>query len=407
MDENAKYAVGIDVGTENVRAVVLTAGKEGELAVVGYNEGKNAGMRRGMVANLTGPAESIDRMLGEVERMSGYQVNSAFVSINGAHLASEKAEGVIAVGAADHEISEEDIERVEASAVDGKIAANRAVLEVLPLDYTLDEQSGIKDPLGMTGVRLKVEACVVSGLMPNLLNLKKAVEAASVNAERVVPSVMAAARAVLTEKQLENGVGLVDLGAATTGVAVFEEGELQFLSVVPVGWNNITNDLAIVLQIDTEMAEDIKRRFVTGLFEDGEKDVVVRKGREEMSFPRAAVNEVVKDRVTEIFEGVRHQLRVAKYDQRLPEGIVLTGGGARMRDVEVFAKEQLEASVRIGAPHGLGGVSDAICRPEYSAAVGLAMMSIYSGGGGGVAQKKAGKKKQKSGKGLLGWMKKF
>ncbi|MDO5480873.1 MAG: cell division protein FtsA [Candidatus Saccharibacteria bacterium] len=404
MDEKAKFSVGIDIGTENVRAVVLTEGKEGELAVVGYNEGKNIGMRKGVVANLTGPSEAIDRVLGEVERMSGYQVNNATVSINGAQITSERAEGVIAVGTADHEISAEDLDRVEAAAVDGRIAANRAVLDVLPLDYTLDDQNGIKDPMGMTGVRLKMEACVVSTLTPNLLNLKKATEAASVTTELVEPSVMAGARAVLSEKQIENGVGVIDLGAATTGVAVYEEGDLQYLGVVPVGWNNITNDLAIVLQIDTEMAEDIKRRFVTGLFEDGEKDIVVRKGRTELNFSREEVNQVVRDRVAEIFERARGELVRAKYDQRLPEGIVLIGGGARMRDIDYFAKEAFQAAVKIGVPHNLGGVAESIYRPEYAAAVGLAMKGIQEAPREGTVKLK---KKKGDSKGLFGWLKKF
>ncbi|MBR5621100.1 cell division protein FtsA [Candidatus Saccharibacteria bacterium] len=381
MEEIQKYAAGLDVGTENVRAVVATVAKDGSISVVGYNEGPDAGMRKGVVANLTGPAESIDKMLGEVERMSGYEVNSAYVSINGAHVMSVKATGMIAVGAEDHEITGDDLARVEQAAVVGRVPANRDIIDVLPLNYTLDGQKGIKDPLGMTGSRLELEASVISALAPNSINLRKATEGARVTAERLVPSVVAAARAVLSEKQMENGVAVVDLGSATTSVAIFEEGDLQYVGVLPVGAHNITNDLAIVLQIEPEVAEDIKRRFVAKSL-DGEApegEIMVKKGHTEMAFARSEVNEIVEARLAEIFDGVRKELKNAKYDRRLPEGIVLVGGGAKLKDIAVYAREALEASIKIGIPKGLGGVADAIAKPEYAAAVGLAMMAAKEG----------------------------
>lgn len=380
MDETLRYVVGLDVGTENVRAVVATVSREGSVSVVGYNEGPNSGMRKGVVANLTGPAESIDRMLGEVERMSGFEVNSAYVSINGAHVMSTKAEGMIAVGAEDHEITEDDLMRVEGAAVTGRVPANRDILDVLPLSYTLDGQKGIKDPLGMTGARLELEASVISALAPNSVNLRKATEGAKVEAEKLVPSVVAAARAVLSEKQMENGVAVIDLGAATTSIAIFEEGDLQYVGVLPVGANNITNDLAIVLEIDTEIAEDIKRRFAARGATDGDSEILVRRGREEMVFSRAEISDIIEARLAEIFEGVRRELKAAKYERKLPEGIVLVGGGARLKGVSEFAKNALEASIKIGVPTGLGGVADAIEKPEYAAAVGLVMMAAKDGG---------------------------
>ena len=370
---------------------------------MGYNEAPNAGMRKGVVANLTGPAESIDRMLGEVERMSGLEVNSAYVSINGAHVMSTKAAGMIAVGAEDHEINEDDLARVEQAAVVGRVPANRDILDVLPLSYTLDGQAGIKDPLGMTGSRLELEASVISALAPNAVNLRKATEGAKVTAEKLVPSVVAAARAVLSEKQMENGVAVVDLGGATTSVAIFEEGDLQYVGVIPVGAHNITNDLAIVLQIEPEIAEDIKRRFVAkSADEEVMGDIVIRRGHEEIVFARAEINEIVEARLFEIFSEVRKELKVAKYDRRLPEGVVLVGGGAKLRDVAIFAKEILETSIKVGVPKGLGGVADAIEKPEYATAVGLALMCAKDSGQ--VAMRGSGKggKSKKKGGGMFG-----
>ena len=377
MDNDKRFVTGLDVGTENVRAIIATVNKDGAVAIVGYNEGKSAGMRKGMPANLTGPAESIDKMLGEAERMGGYEVRSAFVSIGGSQVISTRTEGMIAVGTVEHEINDQDLDRVEDVAVTGRIPANRDVLDVVPLEYALDGQGGIKDPLGMSGARLEIRANVVSALTPNCENLKKATLAADVKAERLVPGVVAAARAVLTDRQRENGVAVIDMGAATTSVAVYEEGDLQYVGVIPAGSNNITNDLAIVLAIDPEMAEEIKLRFVTGDF-DTEKPPVIRIGKEgktERAFDRKEVEEVVKARLEEIFSEIRKKLKNAHYDQRLPEGIVLTGGGAKMRDIDLFAKKCLEAAVRIGTPQGLGGVSESIEKPEFATAVGLALLA--------------------------------
>ena len=403
MDETVRYAVGLDVGTENVRTVVASLTKEGQLSIVGYNEAKNTGMRKGVLANLAGPADAIDKMLGEVERMSGYEIHSATVSINGSQLLTTKTEGMIAVGTVEHEINEEDLYRVEDVAVTGRVPANREILDVIPFGYSIDGQEGVRDPIGMTGARLEMKANVVSALQPNCTNLRRAMEGAKLEVERIIPSVVAGARAVLNERQKENGVAVVDLGAATTGVAIYEEGDLQYVGVVPAGSNNITNDLAICLEINTEVAEEIKRRYVTGSF-SGEKDIVIKVNREEMVFEREKVDEVVRARLAEIFEKVKKELKKAGYEKRLPEGAVLIGGGAKMRDIEVFAKTALEMSVKIGAPRDLGGVATAVEKPEYAAAVGLMLASVEVGGNRDFKQ---WNKAKKTGGFLSGILKKF
>ena len=411
MDNDNRFVTGLDVGTENVRAVIASVNKSGEIAIVGYNEGKSAGMRKGVPANLAGPAGSIDQMLGDAERMGGYDVRSAYVSINGSTVISTHTEGMIAVGTVEHEINDEDLDRVEGVAVSGRIPANRDVLDVVPLEYALDGQGGIKDPLGMSGARLEMRANVISALTPNCENLKKATSAADVHAERLIPSVVAAAKAVLTERQKEHGVAVVDFGAATTSVAVYEEGDLQYVGVVPAGSNNITNDLAIVLAIDPGLAEEIKTRFVTGNFDTDKSPVIKigREGKDERVFDRKEVEEVVKARLDEIFGEIRKKLKSAKYDQRLPEGIVLVGGGAKMRDIDLFAKKSLEAAVKIGTPKGLGGVSDAIEKPEFAAAAGLAMLAAESAQYTAPTSKKSSKsaKTPKSGSGPVGLIKKI
>ena len=408
MDENKHFVTGLDVGTENVRAVIASVNKSGEIAIVGFNEGKSAGMRKGIPANLAGPAGAIDKMLGDAERMGGYDVRSAYVSINGSTVISTHTEGMIAVGAVDHEINDEDLDRVEDVSVSGRIPANRDVLDVVPLEYALDGQGGIKNPLGMSGARLEMRANVISALTPNCENLKKATSAADVQALRLVPTPVAAAKAVLNEKQKENGVAVVDFGAATTGIAVYEEGDLQYVGVIPVGSNNITNDLAIVLAIDPDLAEEIKTRFITGNF-DSEKSIAIKVGKNgERTFDRKEVEEVVKARLDEIFAEIRKKLKSAHYDQRLPEGIVLTGGGAKMRDIEIFAKDALEASVKIGIPVALGGVAESVAKPEFAVAVGLAIIAAESGDLAPTSGKKSKKPaKKSSGVGPFGFIKKI
>lgn len=399
MDNDNRFVTGLDVGTENVRAVIASVskeGKDGKIAIVGVSEGKSAGMRKGIPANLAGPAGAIDKMLGDAERMGGYDVRSAYVSINGSTVISTHTEGMIAVGNSEHEINGEDLDRVEDVAVSGRIPANRDVLDVIPLEYALDGQAGIKDPLGMSGARLEMRANVISALAPNCENLKKATATADVQALRLIPTAVAAARAVLTDRQKENGVGVIDLGATTTSIAVYEEGDLQYVGVVPIGSNNITNDLAIVLAIAPDLAEEIKTRFITGSF-NTDKSPAIKVGKHgERTFDRKEVEDVVKARLEEIFSEVRKKLKSARYDQRLPEGIVMTGGGAKMRDIDLFASKCLEAAVKIGAPSGLDGVSTAVEKPEFAVAVGLALIAAEEIDYKSTSNKKSKKPKQKS-----------
>lgn len=413
MDNDKRFVTGLDVGTENVRAVIATVGGNGEVTIVGYNEGKSAGMRKGIPANLAGPASAIDKMLGDAERMGGYDVRSAYVSINGSTVISTHTEGMIAVGTVEHEIDGEDLDRVTDVAVSGRIPANRTVLEVIPLEYALDGQGGIKDPIGMSGARLEMRANVISALTPNVDNLKKSTLTADVEAKRLIPSSVAAARAVLTDRQKENGVAVIDMGATTTSIAIYEEGDLQYVGVVPAGSNNITNDLAIVLAIDPDLAEEIKLRFVTGDFDSDKSPVIkMNKDGKERNFDRKEVEEVVKARLEDIFSEVRKKLKSAKYDQRLPEGIILTGGGAKMRHIELFIQQILEASVKIGVPKGAGGVSDAVAKPEFAVAVGLALLAAEDGDIAITPHKKSSKapknpKSSKSSSGPFGFIKKI
>ena len=381
MHENSQYAVGIDVGTTTIRCVVGHMNPEtGTPTIVGVGQAPNSGMRKGMVVNLSGPARTIDEALGEAERMSGYEVNSATVSVNGAHITSTRATGMIAVGTIDHEINNDDVARIEEVATTGKVQANREILEVVPHSYTLDGQAGIKDPLGMTGTRLEIDANVVSALAPYVANLQKAVEMATVHPHAITPAVLGAAKAVLNERQIESGVAVVDLGGATTSVAVFEEGDLQYVGVIPMGSVNVTNDLAIGLKTDPDVAELVKIKHAAAGIKASDAVAKVRRDKESYEFATEEIDEIVDARLEEIFEAVQKELKKAGRAGKLPSGVVLTGGMAQMRGMASYAREQLGVAARVGRPTGFtSGVADQIEKPQFATAVGL-MLADSEGG---------------------------
>ena len=368
MHENSQYAVGIDVGTTTIRCVVGHMNPEtGTPTIVGVGQAPNSGMRKGMVVNLSGPARTIDEALGEAERMSGYEVNSATVSVNGAHITSTRATGMIAVGTIDHEINDDDVARIEEVATTGKVQANREILEVVPHSYTLDGQAGIKDPLGMTGTRLEIDANVVSALAPYVANLQKAVEMATVHPHAITPAVLGAAKAVLNERQIESGVAVVDLGGATTSVAVLDASRSML-------------DLAIGLKTDPDVAELVKVKHAAAGIKASDAVAKVRRDKESYEFATEEIDEIVDARLEEIFEAVQKELKKAGRAGKLPSGVVLTGGMAQMRGMASYAREQLGVAARVGRPTGFtSGVADQIEKPQFATAVGL-MLADSEGG---------------------------
>ena len=379
MQENSRYAVGLDIGTTTVRCVVgHVDATTGTPTIVGVGQAKNSGMRKGVVVNLQGPAKAIDDALGEAERMSGYQVNAATISVNGTHIVSTKADGMIAVGAVDHEITVDDVHRLEDVATTGKVPANREILEVVPHSFRLDGQDNIKDPVGMSGTRLEINANVVSALLPYLNNLNKTSEMASVHPRAITAAPLAAARAVLSEQQLENGVVLVDIGGATTGLAIFEEGDLQYTAVLPVGGNNITNDLAIGLKTDPEIAEKVKLAHASAGKASGEEQVSVKHDKQTYTFDSSEINEIVEARLEDLFERINKELKKAGKAGQLPSGAVLVGGSAKLKGLVDYAKSQLGVAVKIGKPTGYGGVADHVEGPDFAGAIGLMLIDVTS-----------------------------
>lgn len=380
MQEVSRYAVGLDVGTTAVRCVVAHLDTPGQTpTIIGVATEPNAGLRKGTVVNLVNAAQAIDKALESVERMSGHQIHDAAISINGSHILGMSSKGVIAVGTAGHEINEGDLARVEEAATVMQLPANREILDVSPRSYQLDGQDNIKDPIGMTGVRLEVDAYVITALGPHLKNLLKACEMTETHPRHTVVAGMAAAHAVLSDRQRENGVVLVDLGGTTTNVVVYEEGDLQHVAVLPVGSVNITNDLAIGLKTDLEIAEQVKLQHAVASAsarKDSKKTVSVKVEGKNHEFDVEDIDEIVEARLEEIFEMVNKELRGIGRSAKLPGGVVLTGGGAELKGIAEYARESLQLSARTGTVGDFGGVAEQIKSPSYATAVGLMLIDL-------------------------------
>lgn len=375
MQENSRYAVGIDIGTTTVRTVVAQVDPSGgKRTIVGVGQAPNSGMRRGMVVTLNGPAKAIDDALLDAENMSGYQVDDATISINGSHILTSHADGMIAAGAVDHEINEDDVSRVKEVATLGKIPANREILDIISHEFKIDGQDNIKDPIGMVGTRLEIKAHVISALTPHISNLRKATELANLVPRSIVVSGVAAARAVLSEQQMENGVVLLDIGGATTNVVIYEDGDLQYVGVVPFGGVHITNDLAIGLKTDPEIAENLKIEHASAIVRGDGSGVSIKHKDEVLTFQTDEIDEIVEARLEEIFEAIGKELKRAGRAGKLPGGAVLVGGTSEMKGITEYAKSALGLAARIGAPVGFDGVSESTESPKFATAIGLLLI---------------------------------
>jgi cell division protein FtsA len=385
------YITGLDIGTQNIRVVQAKLNQStGELSVIGASEASATGLRRGVIVDIEEAVSSISSGLERVERMTGVPVTSAFVSVGGNHITSTASHGVIAVSRADGEISENDIVRVIDASQAISIPQNREVLHVFPKTFTLDGQTGIKDPLGMTGIRLEVNTIIVQAGTPFLRNLSKAIMQAGLEIEDLVLAPCAAAESVLTKRQKDLGVCLVDLGAGTTSVAVYEEGDLLHTTVLPAGQMHITNDIAIGLRCSIDTAEKVKIAYghadPKAIDKLEEIDLSKIDPSEEESATRSYVVEIIEARLEEIFDLVRAELKKINRDGKLPAGLVLTGGGSKLPGVADFAKKELRLPVVLGSVQNINTIIDRVDDPSFATAVGLILWgNKVSGSFGGGA----------------------
>lgn len=374
-DSSTDHFVGLDVGTSTVRCVVAMLDESGKLSIIGHGEAPNIGMRKGVVAHVEDVAEAISRALTDAERISGVHIERATVNINGIHVSGMDSKGVIAISAANRQISPEDRLRVEEAAAIVNFPPNREIVQFFAKNYSLDGQRNIKDPVGMHGVRLEVDAHIVTAAVANLRNLDLGLEKAGVAVNHHTVSSLASAEAVLNRQQKEAGTLVLDVGASTTNFIVVEDGEVQHIAVVGIGGMHITNDLAIGLKTDLDVAERLKLDYAQ-LGQTKKSTATLSIGGGRYTFPMDTVVMITEARVDELFDYVDKELHKIRRYRKLPGGVVLTGGCAKLPGIAEFARDKLQLACRIGKLQPITGLIEAVGDLSYTTAVGLTLLDM-------------------------------
>jgi cell division protein FtsA len=364
--------VGLDIGTTKICAIVGTM-TEGGLDIVGIGTSPSRGMRKGVVINIESTVTAIRKAIQEAELMAGCDINSVFAGIAGGHINGINSQGVIAIKS--REVTTEDVRRVIDAAKAIAIPMDREVIHILPQEFIVDDQDGIKEPLGMNGVRLEVRVHIVTGAVASAQNIIKSCNKAGVAVGDIVLEQLASAEAVLTPDEKELGVALVDIGGGTTDIAIFVDGAIKHTSVLSLGGNHLTNDIAVGLRTPAQEAERIKQKSGCCLTSMVGKDETIEVpsvgGREPRVLSRQLLAEILEPRVEEIFTLVNRELIKSGYENRISSGLVLTGGSAILPGMPELAEQIFNLPVRRGVPQGIGGLADVVNSPIYATGVGL------------------------------------
>lgn len=385
---------GLDLGTTKISAIIAEVNEKSEINVVGVGTTPSYGLRRGVVVNLDKTVQGIRQAVGEAELMAGVKVNNVVVGIAGDHIKSFNSRGVIAVSRTEEGISNEDIKRVIEQAKAVTIPMDRKIIHVLPQDYTVDDQTGIKEPVGMAGVRLEAEVHVVTAAITAIQNIVKSIERANLAIRNIVLQPYASSFAVLDEEEKELGVCLLDVGGGTTDFSIFFEGSIRHTSVVGLGGVNITNDIAIGLRTPRAQAEEIKKRYgaaLSSLVDTNETmEVPGVGGRKKREVSRQILASIIEPRIEEVFSLVEREIKRSGFDDRLTAGIVLTGGTAKMEGIEQLAERIFDLPVKVGVPKGIVGLTDAVSDPVHAAGIGLIVYGYKHRDEEGFFERKAG-----------------
>lgn len=384
--------VGIDVGTSKIATLIAVPGENGDsVHVVGSATVLSQGVKKSQIVDIEEAIEAITQSIEAAERMAGFSVSQALVSVGGSHITSKNSTGVVAVGQPEGEITADDVRRVIEAARAVSLPSTQEIVHVLPREYKVDSQEGIKDPVGMSGIRLEAEAHLVAGSSTLIRNLTKCVTELGVNLSSLVFTGYAASESVLTSTEKELGVVLIDIGGGTTSIAIWIEGSLAHSAVLPIGARNITNDLAIGMRLSLDSAEKVKRFLSQKLRKpslpkgekeaDEEDDINLSKleiAEEQTTASRKTlVDGIIRPRLQEIFTMVGIELKDSGFGGRTPAGVVLTGGGAKTVEIEATCKRVLSLPTRIGTPHTLTGlVDDVLEDPAYAACEGLVLYGL-------------------------------
>lgn len=370
---------GLDIGSTTIRVVCgqLKVGRDDGAAVhiIGAAEAPAEGVSKGAITSIEDAVSSISSALEKVERMTGIPVEHALVSVNGSHVIAQESHGVVAVSKANGEIGEDDVDRVIEAAQSVAAPPNYEILHVIPRTFSVDDQAGIKDPVGMTGIKLEVDSQIILGMTSHVKNVTKSVYRTGVDIDDLVVEALASSESVLSKRQKELGVALANIGGSTTSIMVFEEGDVIHTKILPVGSGHISNDIAIGLRTSVDVAEAVKIQFGTALSEEVNKreeiDLAKIDSNENVIVSRKEVAEIISARLDEIFEMIQEELRSVDRASKLPAGIVFTGGGAKLTGLIDAAKTYFGTSASIGLPQNVQTPIDKIQDPVFSTAIGL------------------------------------
>lgn len=382
--ENGSIIVGVDVGSSNVRAVVAQHFRdENQLRVIGVGSAPSFGIRRGAIIDIDDVTKAINDSVQQAEHMAGINVKEAIFNIGGCDAEFQSSKGVIAIGRADGEVAEDDINRVINEAQIISLPMNKEIVHIIARKYRLDDQDNIKDPIGMKGVRLEVDALVIESSSVHVKNISKCAYQANIEIGDLVFEPLASAKSVLTKKQKELGVVLIDIGGGTTSIVVYEEGDLVHAAIIPVGAGHITNDIAIGLRTSVDVAEKIKLEYGCAISRDVDKKEGISLAQFDSSeddvVSRHHVAEIIEARFEEIFALVQKELKMIGKAGLLPSGAVLVGGGAKMTSATDLAKEVLGLPAQVGFPLGFGGVLDKLDDPSFAVVSGLILWGQEKG----------------------------
>ncbi|HUW99084.1 MAG TPA: cell division protein FtsA [Acidiferrobacter sp.] len=371
---DTKLVVGLDIGTSKVLAIVGEISSDGLVEIIGVGHQPSRGLKKGVVVNIESTVQSIQRAVEEAELMAGCQIHSVYAGIAGSHISSVNSHGIVAIKT--KEVGQGDVDRVLEAARALPIPADQKILHILPQEFIIDRQEGVREPIGMSGVRLEAKVHIVIGAVSAAQNIIKCVRRCGLEVDDIILEQLASSMSVLTEDEKELGVCLVDIGGGTTDISVFTQGAIRHTSVIPIAGDQVTNDIAVALRTPTQYAEDIKKQYACAYGQGVEGGVVEVPGvgdRPPRKLSRQTLAEVVEPRITELFELISEDLRKSGFMDLLGSGIVLTGGSSKMEGMVELAEEVFHAPVRVGVPQYVGGLSGVVHNPIFATGVGLVL----------------------------------
>lgn len=365
--------VGLDIGTSKVAAIVAEHTGNNEIEIIGIGKAPSKGLKKGVVVNLESTVHSIQRAVEEAELMAGCQIQSVFAGIAGSHIKSLNSHGIVAIK--DKEVMQYDIDRVIDSARAVAIPADQKILHILPQEFVIDQQEGIKEPIGMSGIRLEAKVHMVTGSMSAAQNIIKCIRRCGLEVEDIVLEQLASCTSVLTEDEKELGVCLIDIGGGTTDIAVFSEGAIKHTAVIPIAGDQVTNDIAVALRTPTKNAEEIKCKYASALTQLVDTETMINVpsigDREPRKISAQNLAEIVEPRYEELMLLVQAELRRSGYEDLIAAGVVLTGGSSKVDGLIDLAEEIFHMPVRMGVPQHVSGLTDVVHNSIYSTGVGL------------------------------------